>query len=268
MLGAGMAAAFADRLVKRVAARLAAKARRISLAEAAHRLADELQLAHRHEVERAQLPGGALRFRIEGADRFERIAEEIEPDRRRHARREEIDDAAALRIFAGLAHRAGAQEAVGREPLRQQVHFDDVSRRGGKSVGGDSGARRNALEQAVDRRGDHARLLGGGFRARQPRQRGHAARGDRRAGRNAVIGLAVPTGQVENFDEGRGEAQRLAKPSGAHRVARDMHEDRRLALGSFRQRAREIAGDEGVESLGRVGEKQLVAGLQARESGF
>ncbi len=85
---------------------------------------------------------------------------------------------------------------------------------------------------------------------------------------DAVIGLAVPAGQVENFDEGRGEAQRLAKPSRARRVARDMHEDGRLALGSFRQRAREIAGDEGVEPLGRVGEKQLVAGLQSREGGF
>ena len=268
MFGAGMAAALADRFVKRVAARLAAKARRIGLAEAAHRLADELQLAHRHEVERAQLPGGALRFRIEGADRFERVAEEIEPDRRRHARREKIDNAAALRIFAGLAHRAGAQKTVGRQPLRQQVHLDDVSRRGGKSVGGDSGARRNALEQTVHRRGDHARLLGGGFRARQPRQRGHAARGDRSARRDAVIGLAVPAGQVENFDEGRGEAQRLAKLRRARDVPRDMHEDGRLVLGSFRQRAREIAGDEGVEPLGRVGEKQLVAGLQSREGGF
>ena len=47
-----------------------------------------------------------------------------------------------------------------------------------------------------------------------------------------------------------------------------MHEDRRLALGFFRQRAREIAGDEGVEPFRRVGEKQLVAGLQAGESGF
>ena len=47
-----------------------------------------------------------------------------------------------------------------------------------------------------------------------------------------------------------------------------MHEDGRLALGSFRQRAREIACDEGVEPLGGVGEKQLVAGLQSRKSGF
>ena len=58
------------------------------------------------------------------------------------------------------------------------------------------------------------------------------------------------------------------KPASELAHARDVHEDGRLALGSFRQRAREIAGDEGVEPLGRVGEKQLVAGLQSREGGF
>ena len=49
-----------------------------------------------------QLPGRALRVRIEGPDRFQRVAEEIEPDRLRGARREEVDDAAAHRVFAGL----------------------------------------------------------------------------------------------------------------------------------------------------------------------
>ena len=120
MLGAGMAAAFADGLVKRVAARLAAKPRRIGLAKAPHRLADELQLAHRHEIERAQLPVvrcvSGSKARIE----LQRVAEEIQPDRRGHARREQIDDTAALRVFAGFAHRAGAQKTVGRQPSRSK----------------------------------------------------------------------------------------------------------------------------------------------------
>ncbi len=81
MLHAGMAPAFADRLIKRVAARLPAKARGVGLAEAAHRLARQPQFAHRREIERTQLPRGALRFGIEGADQLQRFAEEVETDR-------------------------------------------------------------------------------------------------------------------------------------------------------------------------------------------
>ena len=70
----------------------------------------------RHEIERAQLVGGALGLGIEAADRLQRVAEEIEPHRLGHAGREQIDDAAAHRIVAGLAHRRGAREAVELEP--------------------------------------------------------------------------------------------------------------------------------------------------------
>ena len=62
--------------------------------------------------------GGALGLRIEAADRFQRVAEEIEPHRLGHAGREQIDDAAAHRVVAGLAHGRGAVEAVELEPLR------------------------------------------------------------------------------------------------------------------------------------------------------
>ena len=63
----------------------------------------------RHEIERAQLPRRALGLRIEAADRLQRVAEEIEPHRLGHAGRKEIDDAAAHRVFAGLAHGRGAR---------------------------------------------------------------------------------------------------------------------------------------------------------------
>ena len=75
-----------------------------------------LHLAHRHEIEGAQRADRALAFRIEGADRFERVAEEVEADRVRQPGREEVDDAAADGVFAGLADRAGADEAVDLEP--------------------------------------------------------------------------------------------------------------------------------------------------------
>src|SRR5215207_2626267 len=52
--------------------------RQITCAEAGDRLSRQLELGDRHELERAQLPRGALGLRIEGTDRFERVAEEIE----------------------------------------------------------------------------------------------------------------------------------------------------------------------------------------------
>ncbi len=52
------------------------------------RLARELEFGDRHEVERAQLVGGALGLRIEAADRLQRVAEEIEPHRLGHAGRD------------------------------------------------------------------------------------------------------------------------------------------------------------------------------------
>jgi hypothetical protein len=45
-----------------------------------------------------------LRFRIEGANRFERIAEKIKAQRSRHSGRKKIEDAAAYGVFARIAH--------------------------------------------------------------------------------------------------------------------------------------------------------------------
>ena len=83
MLEADCPPAFADRGVKVVVARRRAEFERIGLAEAADGLGRQPCFAHRRKIERAQLANGALRLRIESADRFERIAEEVEPDRRR-----------------------------------------------------------------------------------------------------------------------------------------------------------------------------------------
>ena len=79
------------------------------------------------KIERTQLVGRALFFGIEAADRFQRVAEEIQPHRFHHARRVEVDDAAAHRIIARLAHRRGAVVAVELEPLGDAVHRQHVA---------------------------------------------------------------------------------------------------------------------------------------------
>ena len=125
-----MAAAFADGFVERVAARLRAEMRDIGLAEPSHRFARQLHFAHRHEIERAELAGRALRFGIEGADQFERIAEKIEAQGLRHSGRKKIEDAATHGIFASVAHARCPREAIGFEPVYQRVPIDHIARRG------------------------------------------------------------------------------------------------------------------------------------------
>ena len=76
--------------------------------------------------------GRALRFRIEGADRFQRVAEKIEPDGGLGAGREQIEDAAAHGIFTVFAHRARAHEAVRFQPCHDMGEIDHLAGTQGK----------------------------------------------------------------------------------------------------------------------------------------
>ena len=161
MFDANRAATFADGGVEIVVWSGRAELRRVALAEALDRIGCQTRFAHRHEIERAQLRGRALRLRIEGADRFERIAKEIEPDRRCRARRIEVENAAARGVIADVAHRAGARIAVRLEPVCEVFHPHAVARRGGECSGLEIGERRRALCQRVDRGDENARPLHG-----------------------------------------------------------------------------------------------------------
>ena len=209
MLHAGVAAALADRLVERVAARLRAELATIGLAEAADRVGGELHLAHRHEVERAHLADRALRLGIEGADRFQRVAEEVEPHRLRHAGREKVDDAAAHRIFAGVAHRASARKPlVSSQATRSSVDPNCRARPRRLSLATTVASAARAAAAAPTVVEQDARPLARGFRAREARQHRHAPRRDRGVGRHAVVGLAVPGREIQHLDIRRKTAGR------------------------------------------------------------
>ncbi len=150
MLHAGVAAAFANGFVEHVVGGCCPERRHIAGAEHADGVGGELELRHRHEIERAQIGISALAFRIEAADRFERVAEEIEPHRRVHAGREQIDDAAAYRVIAGLAHRRGAIEAVEIEPGGDARHRQHIAGRGRERLLAEKLARRHALQGGID----------------------------------------------------------------------------------------------------------------------
>ena len=116
VLHAGMAAAFADRLIQQIVALRRAEGCDIAHPEAADGLGDQLKFRDRHQIERAHVEQRALGFGIESADRFQRVAEKVEPHGLIEPGRKQIEDAAAHRIFAGLAHRRGAVVAVVLQP--------------------------------------------------------------------------------------------------------------------------------------------------------
>src|SRR5439155_21719935 len=108
VLHAGLAPPGTDRFVERVVAADRPERLAVARAEAVDRGVVEQDLADRAQLDPVERAGGALGQRIEAAQTFERVAEEIEADRLRRAGWVEVDDAAAYRELAGLTHRIGA----------------------------------------------------------------------------------------------------------------------------------------------------------------
>ena len=226
----------------------------------------------------AQLVRGALRFRIEGPDRFQRVAEEIKPDRGVDAGREQIDDAAAHGVIAGLAHRGCAGKAIELEPLHDAGHGLKISGGGRERLPGERVARRQALQDGVDGSQQHRRPVAA-FDVREARQRLHALRHHRGMRRGAVVGQAIPGGKFQHFDVGGKEAERARE----HRHARPVAADHGEADGRWRFPGRNGAGEIGehqpLGAVGDAGEKQRPArrkplrrrprgGTQGRGHGF
>src|SRR6185437_8043529 len=78
MLHAGMTAAFGHGLIELVVGRWRAEFRDIAHAEAADGFGDELEFRDRNQIERTHVEQRALGLRVERADRFPGVAEEVE----------------------------------------------------------------------------------------------------------------------------------------------------------------------------------------------
>jgi len=70
-----------------------------------------------------------LRLGIESADRFQCISKEVEAHRHINARWIKIKNAAAHRVFTGLAHGGCADKAIELQPIDNSLHADDIAGR-------------------------------------------------------------------------------------------------------------------------------------------
>ncbi len=179
MLHARIAAAFADGLVQQIVRRGGAKLGDVTGAKTPNVLGDQLEFRHRHQIEPAHRHFAALGLRVESADGLQRVAEEVETHRHVHSRRKQIENAASHRVLARFAHGRCARKSIELQPLGHASHAEHVARRDRERMRGDEFARRHALQRGVDGREQHRRLVAA-LDPRQPRQRGHALRHDRR----------------------------------------------------------------------------------------
>src|SRR6186997_3055816 len=80
--------------------------------------------ADRNDAEAIQGLDGSLRAGIEAADRFHRVADELDADRQLFAGREHVEDAAATREFAMRIDRIGGLVPAEHERVRELVRID------------------------------------------------------------------------------------------------------------------------------------------------
>ena len=261
MLHAGIAAALAHRFVQHVVARRRAERRDIAGTEFADGVGGQLEFGDRHEIERAHVVLRALGLRIEHTDRFQRIAEEIEPRRIVHAGRKQVEDAAAHGIFAGLAHGRGADIAVELEPAHHPVHAKHIAGRGRQRLTGNHCPRRDPLQDRVHRGQQHRRPVAA-LHIGEPRQRDHALRQRGGMRRHAVIGQAIPGREFQHCEIGREKGNAARQSRHARTIAAHDHKADGRRIGFGRDRARQIAEHQTFGAVGDIRKRQRLAGAE------
>ena len=258
MLHARQPPAFADRLIQRIAGRGRAEFLAIAGAETLDAVVVEQRLGRGEQHEAVEPSGGALVAGVEGADALDLVAEEIKAQRLFLAAREQIDDTAAHRIFAGIVDGIGADIAVG---LQQGAERVPVDPRAGLEFGdqlADAERGQRALCQRVDG-GEHE--LRRGRLLLQPVQRADPLRHDAQRRRGAVVGEAIPGRDLHDLQLGREERRGRGDAAHLRLVGGDEHRAaRRGARKVGKQRgeeaaghAREGEGDGGFEDFREVG---------------
>ncbi len=227
MLHSRLATPGADRFVERIVAAGRAEGLAIARAETLDRRVVEQDFAHGAQLEAFDGAGRTLGQGIEAAQTFERVAEKIEADRLARAGRVEINDPAAHRKFARLAHRIGAEIPVVAKKTLQPVERDMPARAQCQDAAVEEAPRRHALDQRVDRRQYDQRVLLLAFG--EAGQRVDAPAGDLAIRRHTVIGQAIPGRKGQLREMGVKKPERGRKPRHPPVIAADMQPRRRRA---------------------------------------
>ncbi len=149
----------AHRLIERIAGCSRAEGFAIATAKALDRVFVQQGFGGGEEGEALHRPGRPLIARIEPAERFYLIAEEVEPQGLGFAAGIQIDDAAPDRKFACVMHGVGADIAVGLKQFGKLRYRDPLARREACDQLTHAERRQRALRDGIDRREDKLRGL-------------------------------------------------------------------------------------------------------------
>ncbi len=215
------------------------------------------KLAARQEPHLGHRVEAALAVGVEGADRIDLVAEQVDPVRHGRAHREQVDQAAAHRVFAGrddLAHMGVARErelgAQGRLiELLLLPEFEAVRR---------EKARRRQANQCRRRRHQHHVDL-----AAADLPEGRQALGDQvLVRREGVVGQRFPVREHGHAQLRREERQLFEEPLGIGRLA---GEDRRRRPGLQALLLGEACQQQGVGRARRARQREALAGCDGGE---
>ncbi|MCY1173416.1 hypothetical protein D9M73_135750 [compost metagenome] len=171
MLHPRQAPPVADRLIERIAGRGRAEAFAVARAEAFDAVLVDQRFGSRQQHEAVDAPGGALIGGVEGADAFDFVAEEIEPERVFLAAREQVDQAAAHGKFTCIGNGFDADIAIGLQECGEPVAPDPLLGRKPRDQLADAKRRQRALRHRIDGGEQQLRALG---RLLQAVERRHA----------------------------------------------------------------------------------------------
>ena len=201
--------------------RLALEERREQLGQARRRLLALGEEGERQQGRALEVGLRALALRVEGAQALELVAEQIEPQRRFRAGREQVEDAAAHREVADLGDQVDAPVAERRQPYRELAGVESVAAR---ELDPRQPPRRGQAAEERPRRGDE----GAG------RPRGRAVERDDLLGAHLQRGVDRLVGGERGRREGqpgagaREERQRL-EPGPRLALVRHDHQQRPAA---------------------------------------
>ncbi|MNL14284.1 hypothetical protein D3C87_1352170 [compost metagenome] len=259
VLRARISGAAAHGCIERIVNSIAAERSGVVLPEPPDGFLIEHHFAHRRQVDALERAGRALAVRIESSDRFELAAEKVEAQGGIRAGREKVDQSAAHGELSALAHRRHPQIAVVCGPGDQLVAIHHPADRSRKAHGLDQVARRQLLDQRIDRSQYHRTLGPTG----QRRQRVHPRGNGHRIGRNPVIGQAVPGWQREDGVARQNRPQHLCHALHAPPVPRHKDEARRVVWRVFEtslDQSRQHHGLHAVRHIENCAERRFHAG--------
>ncbi len=168
------------------------------------------EFPRRQQLDRVDFINGALVVRVEGAQGFDFVIEQVDAVRQLAAHRKQVDQRAAHGELAVFVHRVDATVAAGLKARAHLLHIELLADIQHQAAAEQELGRCQAVQGRGDRHYQHAV---GQFR--QAVQAGDALGDDVLVRREQIVGQGFPVGKVQHRQIGGEEAQLLLQPLGA-----------------------------------------------------